>query len=79
MTSYHKNSFYRFKAIESPVREDDTAWLMYWVVFASFNLVEYFTDALLTIFPFYYLGKVSPASSLMQLNNFIKLSCSHKV
>ncbi|KAL6056904.1 hypothetical protein STEG23_003308 [Scotinomys teguina] len=45
------------KAIESPSKEDDTVWLTYWVVYALFGLVEFFSDLLLFWFPFYYVGK----------------------
>ncbi|XP_059108063.1 receptor expression-enhancing protein 6 isoform X2 [Peromyscus eremicus] len=45
------------KAIESPSKEDDTVWLTYWVVYALFGLVEFFSDLLLFWFPFYYAGK----------------------
>jgi len=45
------------KAIESTNKDDDTQWLMYWVVFASFSIVEFWTDILLSWFPFYWLGK----------------------
>uniref|UniRef100_A0A8C2M285 Receptor expression-enhancing protein n=1 Tax=Cricetulus griseus TaxID=10029 RepID=A0A8C2M285_CRIGR len=45
------------KAIESPNKEDDTVWLTYWVVYALFGLVEFFSDLLLFWFPFYYAGK----------------------
>ncbi|XP_047386230.1 receptor expression-enhancing protein 6 isoform X1 [Sciurus carolinensis] len=45
------------KAIESPSKEDDTLWLTYWVVYAVFGLVEFFSDLLLFWFPFYYAGK----------------------
>lgn len=48
----------RVKAIESPNKEDDTVWLTYWVVYALFGLVEFFSDLLLFWFPFYYAGKV---------------------
>ncbi|CAK8997587.1 Receptor expression-enhancing protein 5, partial [Durusdinium trenchii] len=43
-----------FKAIETEEKEDDTQWLTYWVVFATFNLVETFVDVILFWFPFYY-------------------------
>jgi receptor expression-enhancing protein 5/6 len=46
------------KAIESHNKEDDTKWLTYWVVFAVFSLFEFFSDLLLSWFPFYYLAKV---------------------
>ncbi|XP_058514103.1 receptor expression-enhancing protein 6 [Ochotona princeps] len=45
------------KAIESPSKEDDTVWLTYWVVYALFGLAEFFSDLLLSWFPFYYVGK----------------------
>jgi len=51
-------SFHRVKAIESPDKDDDTEWLMYWVVFAAFSVVEFFSDILLSWFPFYFLMKV---------------------
>ncbi|XP_037360127.1 receptor expression-enhancing protein 6 [Talpa occidentalis] len=45
------------KAIESPDKEDDTVWLTYWVVYGLFGLAEFFSDLLLSWFPFYYAGK----------------------
>ncbi|XP_030652585.1 receptor expression-enhancing protein 6 isoform X1 [Nomascus leucogenys] len=45
------------KAIESPSKDDDTVWLTYWVVYALFGLAEFFSDLLLSWFPFYYVGK----------------------
>lgn len=45
------------KAIESTDKNDDTEWLMYWVVFSTFSCVEFFSDILLSWFPFYFLGK----------------------
>lgn len=47
------------KALESPNKDDDTKWLTYWVVFALFSIIEYFSDILLHWFPFYWLFKVS--------------------
>lgn len=54
----------RVKAIESPNKDDDTVWLTYWVVYALFGLVEFFSDLLLFWFPFYYAGKVGRLASL---------------
>ena len=51
--------FFRCKAIDSEETDDDTQWLTYWVVYAAFGIVEFFTDILLSWFPFYFLGKVS--------------------
>ena len=36
------------KAVESTRKEDDTQWLTYWVVYAVFGLVEFFSDILLS-------------------------------
>lgn len=33
-------------------------WLTYWVVYSLFGLAEFFSDLLLSWFPFYYAGKV---------------------
>ena len=49
---------YRVKAIESTNKEDDTQWLTYWVVYAAFNIVEFFSDIFLGWFPLYFLFKV---------------------
>lgn len=53
----------RIKAIESPSKEDDTVWLTYWVVYSLFGLAEFFSDLLLSWFPFYYVGKVRTAGT----------------
>lgn len=45
------------KAIESAKKDDDTKWLTYWVVFAYFSIIEFFSDILLSWFPLYWLGK----------------------
>lgn len=49
---------FSIKAIESTVKEDDTQWLTYWVVYGLFSIVEAFSDIFLFWFPFYYAGKV---------------------
>lgn len=46
------------KALESPQKDDDTKWLTYWVVFAVFSVVEYFSDFIVGWFPLYWLLKV---------------------
>ncbi|VDP69076.1 unnamed protein product [Echinostoma caproni] len=46
------------KAIETQQKEDDTQWLIYWVVFAFVQLVEGCTFSLLTYLPFYFILKV---------------------
>lgn len=45
------------KALESRSKDDDTQWLMYWVVFAVFSVVEFFSDIIMGWVPFYWLGK----------------------
>ncbi|CAL4069524.1 unnamed protein product [Meganyctiphanes norvegica] len=44
-------------ALESTKKEDDTRWLTYWIVYAFFSLTEFFSDFLLSWFPFYWLAK----------------------
>lgn len=46
------------KAIETKEKDDDTKWLTYWVVFAVFTIVEYFSDFIVGWFPVYWLVKV---------------------
>ena len=46
------------KAIDSVEKDDDTQWLTYWVVYAVFSILEYFTDIILSWVPFYFLAKV---------------------
>ena len=47
------------QAIDSEDKDDDTQWLTYWVVYAAFGIIEYFTDIFLGWVPFYFLAKVS--------------------
>lgn len=48
-----------FKAIESVEKEDDTQWLMYWVVFSFFSLFETFADILSEYVPMYFALKLA--------------------
>jgi len=41
------------KAIESHVKEDDTKWLTYWVVYSTFSILEFFGDIFFFWVPFY--------------------------
>ncbi|NWS78072.1 REEP6 protein, partial [Crotophaga sulcirostris] len=50
-------AYVSIKAIESSNKEDDTTWLMYWVVYGFFSVAEFFSDTFLYWFPFYYAGK----------------------
>ena len=44
-------------ALETQRKEDDTKWLTYWVTFAAFSLVEFFSEIILDFIPFYWLVK----------------------
>merc|ERR1719495_685931 len=44
-------------AIESNKKDDKTQWLMYWTVFATFSILEYWVDILLSWITFYWLLK----------------------
>jgi|ERR1711990_989619 len=50
-------AFKSIKALESNDKEDDTKWLTYWVVYGFFSVAEFFTDVILSWFPFYYICK----------------------
>ncbi|KAM3600412.1 uncharacterized protein V6R79_022986 [Siganus canaliculatus] len=50
-------AYISIKAIESATKEDDTKWLIYWVVYGLFSVAEFFADIFLSWFPFYYIGK----------------------
>jgi len=43
-----------FKAIETPGKDDDTQWLIYWVIYSIFSMAESITDIFVFWFPFYY-------------------------
>ncbi|XP_054714453.1 receptor expression-enhancing protein 5-like [Uloborus diversus] len=44
-------------ALESDTKIDDTKWLTYWVTFAAFSLLEFFSEIILDFVPFYWLMK----------------------
>ncbi|CAH0759742.1 unnamed protein product [Diatraea saccharalis] len=50
-------AYMSMKALESPQKDDDTKWLTYWVVYACFSIVEYFSDFIVGWFPLYWLIK----------------------
>ena len=52
-------AFKSFEAIEHKNKGDDIQWLMYWVVFAFFGLIENFREFLLYWIPFYYAFKLA--------------------
>jgi len=45
-------------AIESHNKDDDKKWLTYWVVFAMFSVIEFFSDIIFSWFPLYWLSKI---------------------
>jgi receptor expression-enhancing protein 5/6 len=47
------------KAIETPSKADDCDWLMYWVVFGMFCVIENFAEVFLYFIPFFYPLKVT--------------------
>ena len=48
-----------FQAIESKTKGDDTQWLVYWVIFAIFSILEVFVELVLYWIPFYYAFKLA--------------------
>ncbi|XP_011866396.1 PREDICTED: receptor expression-enhancing protein 5-like isoform X2 [Vollenhovia emeryi] len=50
-------AYQSMKALESPKKEDDSKWLTYWVVFAVFTIVEFFSEYIVCWFPVYWLFK----------------------
>jgi hypothetical protein len=52
-------AFKSFEAIETKTKGDDIQWLVYWVIFAFFSLIETFRDFLLYWIPFYYAFKLA--------------------
>lgn len=67
-------AYMSMKALESPAKDDDTKWLTYWVVYACFSVVEYFSDFIVGWFPLYWLIKVSTKISF-----FSKFPKNHKI
>lgn len=51
-------AYQSLKALETSKKEDDTKWLTYWVVFAVFTIIEFFSEYIVVWFPFYWLFKV---------------------
>ncbi|CAI5450085.1 unnamed protein product [Caenorhabditis angaria] len=45
------------KAIRSHQTDDDTIWLIYWTCFAVLSLFDFFSEGILSFFPFYYIFK----------------------
>mmetsp|Transcript_3778 Transcript_3778/g.13009 ORF Transcript_3778/g.13009 Transcript_3778/m.13009 type:complete len:161 (-) Transcript_3778:103-585(-) len=66
MVGFLYPAFCSFKAIESEDKNDDTQWLIYWVVYSTFIILESFIDILLYWVPFYYAIKVGFLFFLMR-------------
>ncbi|CAI5451621.1 unnamed protein product [Caenorhabditis angaria] len=47
------------KAIRTEGTDDDTEWLIYWSVYATFSLIDYFASSIWSVFPFYWLAKMT--------------------
>ena len=45
MIGFGYPAFKSFQAIETKSKGDDTQWLVYWVIFAFFSIVETFVGA----------------------------------
>ncbi|KAL6728189.1 hypothetical protein Aduo_009988 [Ancylostoma duodenale] len=43
------------KAVRSSIKEDDTQWLIYWIVFASFSIIDF---SIFSTVPFYWMFKI---------------------
>lgn len=52
-------AYVSIRAIESHDKMDDTKWLTYWVLYAVFSVIEFFSLFLTNFIPFYFLLKVS--------------------
>lgn len=50
-------AYVSMKAVETKDKSDDTKWLTYWVIFAVFSTVEFFSLYIVKIIPFYWLLK----------------------
>lgn len=50
-------AYISMKAIESKDKLDDTKWLTYWVTYAVFSCIEFFSGVLTSFIPFYWLLK----------------------
>ncbi|VDD85802.1 unnamed protein product [Enterobius vermicularis] len=50
-------AYMSIKAVESAPKEDDTHWLTYWIIFALFNVFDFFSSTVTKYFPVYWLVK----------------------
>lgn len=61
-------------AIESSTKQDDTKWLIYWVTFGIFTVIEFFSHIVTNIIPLYWLLKVSRKSLNWSVIIYLNLS-----
>ena len=59
MVGFVYPAFKSFETIETKTKGDVTQWLVYWVVFSFFSLIETFSGFLLYWIPFYYEYKLA--------------------
>ena len=50
-------AYVSIKALETSSKDDDTKWLTYWVIYAMFSVIEFFSDFLVSWFPLYWFAK----------------------
>jgi len=56
--AYGYPAYFTFKAIRTVEKDDDTQWLMYWVIISIFTLFESAADVVLDWLPFYLFVKI---------------------
>lgn len=49
--------YFSLLALETPGKADDTHYLTYWVVYAFFSVIEFWSNAILYWIPFYWFFK----------------------
>jgi len=59
ITGFCYPAFKSFQALEHRASGDVTQWLIYWVVYSFFSIIEVFVDFLLYWIPFYYAFKIA--------------------
>ena len=52
-------AYMSFKALDTPDPEDDIQWLTYWVVFATFSILEQTVAFITDFIPFYFYLKIA--------------------
>ena len=52
-------AFKSLETLESKKRRGNVQWLVYWILYSIFSIIEVFVDYLLYIIPFYYAFKLA--------------------